>query len=293
MSKYIKIDDMVNDERTEFFKPLIPSELINEGFRLIGSVDEGGYPEGVLIYRVNGFMIDIFHIEVYEELRRLGIGSGLVDVLVKYVTNAEMPFLLQAVYGVGEDFEEGEAADAFFKSLDAFEVVSGGKYCTVTSHTLWNSKRLELLSNFDCSIKSYTDLTKTESKKLLNYLMEKDMSLFIAGDNDTIIPELSLCHVEKGDCKTMTLFRDPGIKKCVELSFLMSKPGEEDNLSGVLKVVIERLKAMYPHHDLIFSVVNKESVNVSKRFFTKDMKVSELYNAISFGRIDLPAASDQ
>ena len=79
----------------------------------------------------------------------------------------------------------------------------------------------------------------------------------------------------------------------MELSFLMSKPGEEDNLSGVLKVVIERLKAMYPHHDLIFSVVNKESVNVSKRFFTGDMKVSELYNAISFGRIDLPAASDQ
>ncbi len=285
MSKYIKIDDIVNDERTEYFKSLIPSDLIRGDSRLIGSVDEDGYPEGMLLYRVSGFIIDILHIEVYEELRGLGIGSDLIDVLLTYISDAGMPFVIQAVYGVGEDFEDGEAAHAFFESIEDFEVVSGGKYCTVTSHTLWNSKRLKLLSDFDCSIKSYTELTKKESKKLLAYLAEKNMSLFIAGDDESIIPELSLCHVENGDCTTLALFKNTGIKKCVELSFLMSKPGEEDNLSGVLKVVIERLKIMYPHHDLIFSVVNKESVNVSKRFFTKDLKVSELYTAVSFGKI--------
>ena len=288
MSQFIKIDDVISDERTVFFQDLIPEDLeLDEKCRLIGAVDEEGYPEGVVVFRFTGWITTILYIGVYPELRRRGLGTELIDTLMKYLVPIEYSIMVEAYYMMDEEGDEdAEAADLFFRSLPDFEVVSGGKYCTVTSHTVWNSKRLKLLENFDCTVKSYMELGKAEKNELTRYLKDNNMDIFLQGKDDTLIPELSLCHVENGKCSTVVIFRNSELKRSLELSFLMSRPGEGDSLSGVLNEVIKRIKTMYPHHNLVFSLVNKESELVAKRFFAKDLKVSEIYNAVSFGKIE-------
>ncbi len=183
--------------------------------------------------------------------------------------------------------DEGEnEADLFFRSLPDFEVVSGGKFCTVTSHTVWNSSRLKLLENFECSIKPYTELDKAERNELIRYLQDNNMELYIEGDDSKLIPELSLCHVDNGKCSTLVIFRNSELKRSIELSFLMSRPGEADSLSGVLKEVIKRIKTLYPHHNLVFSLVNRDSEMVARRLFTKNMQVNEMFSAVSFGKLE-------
>ncbi|MCR5746697.1 MAG: N-acetyltransferase [Lachnospiraceae bacterium] len=286
MSRFIIINDISNDERAEFFTEMLPDDLKNEeGIHMIGAVDEEGYPEGIVAFSINGTVVDLMYIEVYPELRETGIGTRLANALVDYVSLANMPMIVEASYILEEDSEDDMIVDSFFRSLPDFEVVNGGKYCVVSSRTVWNSKRLKLLSNFSCSVKSYNELTDAERKELMHYLRINNMSAFIEIDEETIIPELSLCHVEEGVCTTCCIFRDAPIKRCIELAFLVSRPGEEDKLSGVLKVVVQRIQAMYPHHNLIFSAVNKESELIAKRFFTKDISIQEIYTALSFGRI--------
>ncbi len=285
MSSFIIIDDIFNDERAEYFIDMLPEDLKEERNHLIGAVDDEGYPEGVVVFRFNGMVVDLMYIEVYSELRGMGIGTNLVNALTDYISLAEMPLVVQTTYMMEENSEDDMIIDSFFRSIPDFEVVSGGKYCVVSPQTIWNSKRLELLSNFSCSVKSYNELDNAERKELMNYLSSNNMVSFVQGDENTLIPELSLCHIENGICTTCCIFRTSTIKRCIELAFVMSRPGEEDKLSGVLNVIIQRLKTLYPRHNIIFSVINKKSELLAKRFFTKDLTTREIYTAISFGRI--------
>ena len=157
----------------------------------------------------------------------------------------------------------------------------------VSSQTVWNSKRLQLLANFNCSVKSYIELTPQEKNSFLHYLRDKKIRLFPLEDEEEIIPQLSLCHIENGQCVTFTIFRKSSIRRCLEWSFVMSVPGHEDNLSGVLNIVIQRIRTLYPKHNIIFSLVNKESELLGKRFFSRELQVNEIYTAVSFG-ITLP-----
>ncbi len=286
MSNFIIIDDIFNDERAEYFIDMLPDDLKTEaGNHLIGSVDDEGYPEGVVVFRFNGMVADLMYVEVYSELREMGIGTNLVNAFIDYVSLAEMPMVVEASYMVEEESEDDMIADSFFRSLPDFEVISSGRYCVVSPQTIWNSVRLKSLSYFNCSVKPYNELDDDERKELMYYLQSNNMASFVKGDDSTLIPELSLCHIENGVCTTCCIFRTSPIKRCIELAFLMSRPGEENNLSGVLNVVIQRLKSMYPHHNLIFSVINKKSDLLARRFFTKDLTTREIYTAISFGRI--------
>jgi GNAT superfamily N-acetyltransferase len=286
MSRFILIDDIINDEKTTFFRDLIPEdEKIDEHARLIGAVDEEGFPEGVLIFRLEEWAALILHIEVYPFLKRRGIGTALVDTLLRYLEPVEYAIRIEAYYMKTDEDSEVEETDLFFRSLPDFEVVSGGKYCTVTTHTIWNSARLELLGGFKCSIRSFAELNKTEKKELAGYLSDNHMQSFVEENDEKLIPELSLCHVEEGKCSSLVIFRDPDIKRTLEISFIMSRPGDQDSLLGVLNEVIKRLKVLYPHHNLVFIPVNKESELLAKRFFTTDLQVGGIYSAISFGRI--------
>ncbi len=286
MSRFIRIDDIINDERSAFFRDLIPvDEKIDTHARLIGAVDDEGFPEGVLIFKLEEWAALILHIEVYPFLKRRGIGTALVDTLLRYLEPLEYAIRIEAYYMKTDEDAEMEETDLFFRSLPDFEVVNGGRYCTVTPHTIWNSARLELLNGFKCSIRAFTELDKAEKKELAGYLSENHMQYFVEENDEKLIPELSLCHVEEGRCSSLVIFRDPDIKRTLEISFIMSRSGDQDSLLGVLNEVIKRLKVLYPRHNLVFIPVNKESELLAKRFFTKDLQVGGIYSAISFGRI--------
>ena len=163
--------------------------------------------------------------------------------------------------------------------------MSGGRYYTITPGTVWNSSRLDFISGFECSVKSYTELSKAEMNNLVNDLKEKNLMAFLPVEEDVLIPELSLCHLEDGHISALAIFRQSGIPDSVELSFLMSDPHKEEYLAGVLNEVIKRLQASYHDTGIIFSVVNKEAELVAKRFISSDMKVNEILTAVSFGEV--------
>ena len=54
-----------------------------------------------------------------------------------------------------------------------------------------------------------------------------------------------------------------------------------------MNIVIQRIRTLYPKHNIIFSLVNKESELLGKRFFSRELQVNEIYTAVSFG-ITLP-----
>ncbi len=285
MSLFLRIDDTLGDERAAFFAPLLPEDLTGKkGCRLIGAVDERGIPEGVAAFTVNDFMVDILHVEVYPELRRRGIGTALVRTLLEYLSLTGLPFMVQAAYSVDEDGEDA-VTDLFFRSLAAFEVVSGGKYCTVTPDTLWDSSRLKFISSYECSVTPYTELSRAERNRLIEDMREKNLSSFLHGDDGKLIPELSLCHLENDRCTTCVIFRESELPDTVELSFLMSEKNDVEHLTGVLNEVIRRYKDLYPKYSIVFCLVNTDSELIAKRLFKKDMRVSEILTAVSFGEI--------
>ncbi len=285
MSRFVRIDDVPADERTRYFADLVPEELMAEkGLRLIGAVNDNGIPEGAVAFEIDDNMASILHVEVYESLRRQGIGTAIVRTLLLYLALAELPFIVQAVYSTGED-GENEGVDAFFKSLPDFEVVSGGRYCTVTPDTVLNPARLKLLSGHECSVTPYTGLSNMERNLLISDLEEKNLESFLSLEGKKLVPELSLCHMEKGRCTTCVIFTETDLPDTVELSFLMSKPADRNRLAGVLFEVIRRYKESYPKHNMVFSLVSKDSELLAKNFFAEGMKEREILTAVSFGEV--------
>ena len=285
MSRFVRIDDAAADERTAFFVELLPEELRAEKkCRLIGAVDENGIPEGVVAFSLNGNMADILHVEVYRELRRKGIGTAMIRVLLKFLASAELPFVLQAVYSAdGEDGDD--VTDAFFRSLPDFEVVSGGRDCTVTPDTLWDLDRLKLLEGHKCAVTQYTELSVTEKNRLIKDLEKRNMRGFINFREDRLIPDLSLCHMENGKCMTCVIFTKALEPHTLELAFLMSLPEAKRSLAGVLNEVVRRYKERYPEHRMVFSLVNKESRLLARHFFPEGLKAGEILTAVSFGEV--------
>ncbi len=285
MSRFICIDDALKDERTEFFKDLLPEGLNgSKGYRLIGAVDDEGFPEGAVAFAVNGNIVDILHVEVYPELRRNGIGTALTDMLLQYLSLTEMPFMVQAAYTV-DGSDEDKVTDSFFKSLDAFEVVSGGRYCTVTPDTIWDPSRVKLISSHECSAVPYTELSRAERNRLVEDLEEKNLGAFLGGDFGKVIPELSLCHMEGDRCTALVIFRESVLPDTVELSFMMSERDSIDRLMGILNEVTKKLEELYHGYDIVFSLVNTDSELIAKRIFKKDMQISEIYTAVSYGEV--------
>ncbi len=285
MSRFLRVDDPVSDERTPYFRDLLPDHVIESpGCRFIGAADENGIPEGVIAFSMQENNVDILHVEVYPELRRRGIGTSLVRILLKYLSLAEMPFILQAVYS-DSGAPEDAVTDAFFRSMPDFEVVSGGRIYTVTPDTIWNPDRLDHIQKYACPVKSFTELTKEEKGNLINDLEKRGSAGMIPEAGEKVIPDLSLCHLEDGHCTACVIFKESGIPDTIELAFLMSGQHKGDHLAGVLNEVTKRLGASYRDKSIVFSVINRDSELVAKRFFADGVKVNEILTAISFGEI--------
>ncbi len=109
--------------------------------------------------------------------------------------------------------------------------------------------------------------------------------LMSAGGEDLgpLTRELSLCHTENGVCTALALFRETPLKNTLELSFLMAYPEHMEHLAGLLKEILNRFRKLYPDHDMVFSLVNRESRLLAERFFTKEMRVNRILTAVSFG----------
>ena len=56
-----------------------------------------------------------------------------------------------------------------------------------------------------------------------------------------------------------------------------------EHLAGLLKEILNRFRKLYPDHDMVFSLVNRESRLLAERFFTKEMRVNRILTAVSFG----------
>ncbi len=105
---------------------------------------------------------------------------------------------------------------------------------------------------------------------------KRQLQGFIPQDRERLIPDLSLCHFEEGKCTTCILFCYSELPNTIELSFLMSEPGRADHLAGVLNEALRRLRDSYRKCNLVFSVVNKESELIARRFISGDMKVMRI-----------------
>ena len=283
MSRFIRIDDIASDERTPFFADLIPEAFDGEQrLRMIGAVDERGIPEGAVTFAMDENIVNIMHVEVYEELRRQGIATALIRTLLSYLSLSQLPFVAQAVYSVDPDGEDG-FVDAFFRSLPEFEVVSGGRYCKITPDTALDSAGVKALSSFSCDVIPYTQLSEDERLCLRRDLDEKKLGDFLSLPLGDIIPELSLCHMEKGKCKTCVIFTQTGMPDTVELSFIMSLSDNKANLAGVLNEVISRYRKHYAKKNMVFSLVTEESESLARKIFVDGIKESEILTAVSFG----------
>ena len=133
MSRFLRVDDPSTDDRTAYFRPLLPDEVIGTpGCRFIGAADDDGIPEGAVAFLIRDNLVDILHVEVYPELRRHGIGTALIRILLRYLSLADMPLVIQAVYTADGD-DEDEVMDAFFRSMADFEVVRDEETRTAVS----------------------------------------------------------------------------------------------------------------------------------------------------------------
>ncbi len=54
----------------------------------------------MVVFEISDNLVDILHVEVYEKLRRQGIGTELIRMLLNCFSSTEMPFIVQAVYSM-------------------------------------------------------------------------------------------------------------------------------------------------------------------------------------------------
>lgn len=271
----------IHQEDLEGFYSLLPDDLVGQKKnRYMGAVDREGYACGILVWQVNGGRVDIEHIAVDPDLRRQGIGTGLLDALMERLEASLIFAPVSAVYELDSEHEE---FDGFIRKVPYFDLTESGRFHIISSKVREEAEYYKSLKKESFHTHRFLEVAPGTRKRLYKELEKQGISLFKKHDEVDLIPHLCLCRLSNEEVVALVLISYNNRKElCV--SFAYCKHGRGVDLGACLCEVAKMADKFYPDAPIVFDAENEKSVDLSRRLFGEGIQEVPIYTAVSFGR---------
>ena len=267
---------LINEESREDFVSVLPLEIDMSPFRVsVGAVDDEGRIVGAVSYILMRYEYALDWLFVEPELRRRGIGTALVDEVIKIIMKTGDLFPLSARFEFSYDRHE---LHTFFLSMKRLFITYSHDRYYVTKEDINGAEGLGRSANPEIVTELFFDKPVSEEKKILGMTVSKKAEQKVA-DYDlwkkSWVPELCRCVFLKKNLVDL-IFMQKTPDGNLQLSYLYGKYPK--GLFHLLSETVRDLEKLYPGVKLTFEAISDDSIKLAQHLFP-EAKKTHIYEA--------------
>lgn len=257
----------------------LPKELNTDDSISLG-VTVDGVPAGIIVVQLSDYHYEIVWLYIRRDVRRKGIGSGLVRELLSCIrkSNEIYPLSLR----VNSDAEE---LFPFIETLECFDLNFECRRFFVSAQRRNASELVAKLSKHrKHDSEGFFEQSDLMLNRLYSTIADKGMNLrgLVSDNNDSFIRNLSLCHVGSR-IDSLILVREIGLHN-FEIVYAYSE--NKIHFAHLLLEVLKRISDSYEDANLNISALNQATELIVYHLFGADTPCSRLYRADWNYRLD-------
>ena len=255
---------LIEEDMRDDFEDVFPMELDLSMTRVaVGAVDERDYILGAVSYQVVNYEYHIDWLYVEPEYRRRGIGTFLIDQVLRAVMQTGEILPVTARFELSD---ENMDLYNFFLSSQNMDLSYSHERYYVSFENLRSSEILHRSINSKLKMVSFFNKPLIEQKKILNMLSKEET--YTVTDYDAwkkeCVPELCQCVYVNNNLVDLIFMKELPDGN-LELSFLYGKYPR--GLMELLYDIISKIEMNYPGAFLTFEAISEEARNLAQNLF--------------------------
>lgn len=269
-----------NKETQEGLMSLVaPDVLGKKDEKFLAAMDENQELYGVLAFSFNNGEIQIDYLAVDSNWQFMGIGTDLLQTLVRICEDVDEIITITARYKWGR---ENESLISFFAEQENFWRVISHNIYTVSKTGRMNSPVYQKFINQKKLSECFFGLTSSQQRAFLHKLVEKNMYFLndFFQQVDEYDQDLCMCSKIENEVVAAIFVKKP-LGNDVRVSFLY---GENDNaqIMSCMVAAARRFEKKYQEKDynLVFEIVNDKVLKIVDYLFDSQCKVDDLVTEV-------------
>ncbi len=265
---------LLDETNRKDFSSVFPAVIPEEGNRIsLGAYREDGAVLGAVSYALNNYQFDIDWLYVDPEVRRQGVGTGLLHEIEEIMSGTGERYPLSARFTVSEDNTD---LHRFFLFWQGAEVSYSHERYFVTAQDLKAAKPLHRKAKEQFQTGYFFDEPRDWQQRTLALLARSQG--FSVADYETwkkeCAPELCRCLKIRNNLVGLIFVQKD--RKDLELSWLYSNypPG----LHSLLTDTVADANRFHPKAALTFDAINEKSDQLARHLFP-DARHTHIYEA--------------
>ena len=266
---------LIDEENRENFNSVFPDayELTENRVAVAAVDDEKEIVVGAVSYKVvnNECVIDWLYVE--PQVRRQGIGTYMIDQVLRAVVQSGDILPVTAQFEFGED----NAICSFFLSVETMETSYSHERYYLTPEDIRNSDSLHRSIKAEHKEVCFFDLSENEQKIILNLLSREKKYTVYDYDKwkEECVKELCKCIFVNNNLMDLIFMRKLSGGN-LELTYLYGKYPR--GLIELLESTVSKIEALFPGAELTFDAIGDESQQLAQHLFPK-AKTAHIYEA--------------
>ena len=266
---------LIEENMRDDFESVFPSELNLSDTRVaVAAVDDEDFILGAISYEVVNYEYHIDWLFVEPSYRRMGIGTFLIDQVLRAVMQTGERLPVTARFELEEDNEE---LYFFFLSNPNMTLSYSHERYYVNNESIRSSSILHRAINTTVKRVPFFKKTINEQKSILHMLSQKETYTVTDYDRwkEGCVHELCQCvYVNNNLVDLIFMKKLPGGN--LELSYLYGKYPR--GLMELLSDIVSKIETLYPQASLTFEAISEEAQNLADNLFPK-AKAVHVYEA--------------
>ena len=255
---------LITEENREDFASVFPMSIELTDKRVaIAACDDDGLVLGAVSYKVLNFQYEIDWIYVEEEVRRQGVGTWLIEQILRAVMQTGELLPVTARF---EFSEEDNEMHSFFLSNEYMDVEYSHEKYYLTAKEIKRITNIMPPSNPSIKVENFFDKQPRQQFRALD-LFRMDQTYSI-DDYDSwkaeCIPDLCKCVYFHDDLADLMFVKElsDGV---LELTYLYGK--EPKGLASLLYEVLSEKERLYPDAAVTFEAVSPDAEQLAEHMF--------------------------
>lgn len=276
METYTLPDDMLKD-----FSDFIPEKYFYDENCNYFVVEEDDIICGFLVWRIISPLVEILHLEIFEEYRRKKYGTALVTDFIDQTQKALIPFPIKAEFPSDGRIE---GIVEFFSALPHFVVIDAGSICKVSPRQRQESEYYQNLKKHSGNVIEFLDTSPIQRKGFYRMLDESEIGIISQRDEATLVKDLSLCTVHDEIITAGIMVKEYG-QDVLEIAFTICKQGYGKDLAILMGELARRIDENYPDAELCMNLIAEPAIKLAAKVFGVNRRQMPISEAYSFGLV--------
>ncbi|MBE5822888.1 MAG: GNAT family N-acetyltransferase [Butyrivibrio sp.] len=257
---------LIEDDNRGYFESVFSKVIELSDKRVaVAAVDENDFILGAVSYQSVGFEYVIDWLYVEPKVRRQGVGTFLVEQVLRAVVQSGEILPVTASFEFKED---DQLLHTFFLSCKHMTTSYSHERFYVSSGDIKSSDSLHKSLKTEHSIVHFFDRPESEQKKILNMLSRTQAYTVLDYDKwkEECVPELCQCVYVNNNLVDLIFMRKLSDGN-LDLMYLYGKYPR--GLIELLNTTVARMETLFPKASLIFDAMNEESDQLARHLFPR------------------------